>query len=46
MRKYVFPPEAAERLQDLLCDESMQALAVEDAPALEQMFTKIEQEYK
>lgn len=46
MRKYVFPPEASERLKDLLNDESMQALMAEDAPTAANYFAGLEREYK
>lgn len=46
MQKFVFPPEAAERLKDLLHDESMQALVIEDAPAAADIFAGMEREYK
>ena len=45
MQKFVFPPEAAERLKDLLHDESMQALVIEDAPAAANYFAELEREY-
>ena len=45
MQKFVFPPEAAERLKDLLHDESMQTLVIEDAPAAADIFAGMEREY-